>query len=64
LPRRLKAEIILRQGRPPRRLRHAPDHGFFVFDHRPPLGLRAEDVDANDPERLAAICWTCNHHAT
>ena len=38
--------------------------GFFVFDHRPPLALRAEDADANDPERLAAICWTCDQQKT
>src|SRR4051812_23293532 len=38
--------------------------GFFVFDHRPPLALRAEDADANDRERLAAICWTCDQQKT
>jgi len=38
--------------------------GFFVFDHRPPLALRAEDADANELERLAAICWTCDQEKT
>src|SRR3954464_15091893 len=37
---------------------------FFVFDHRPPLALRAEEEDANDPDRLAAICWTCDQQKT
>src|SRR3712207_5320055 len=38
--------------------------GFFVFDHRPPLALREAGDDANDPDRLAAICWTCNERKT
>src|SRR4051794_18144150 len=38
--------------------------GFFVFDHRPPLALRADEEDANDPDRLAAICWTCDQQKT
>ena len=38
--------------------------GFFVFDHRPPLALREIGDDVNDPERLAAICWTCNEQKT
>ena len=38
--------------------------GFFVFDHRPPLGLRDQGDDVNDPDRLAAICWTCNEQKT
>jgi len=25
---------------------------FFVFDHRPPLGLRDVEDDVNDPERI------------
>src|SRR4051812_10871456 len=32
--------------------------GFFAFDHRPPLALRDKADNANDPERLAAICWS------
>ncbi len=38
--------------------------GFFVFDHRPPLALRAEDENANDPDRLVAICRTCDRQCT
>jgi hypothetical protein len=34
--------------------------GSFVFDHRPPLALRDVSDDANDPERLAAICSKCD----
>ena len=64
LPHRLKAQIMLRQNG------HCADCGtrlilgFFVFDHRPALALRAEGEDANDPERLAAICWTCDQQKT
>jgi 5-methylcytosine-specific restriction endonuclease McrA len=64
LPRRLKAEIILRQDGRCADCGTRPIMGFFVFDHRPPLALRAEDSDANDPERLAAICWTCDQQKT
>jgi hypothetical protein len=38
--------------------------GFFVFDHRPPLALRESGDDVNDPDRLAAICWTCDQRKT
>jgi 5-methylcytosine-specific restriction endonuclease McrA len=38
--------------------------GFFVYDHRPPLALREPNDEVNDPERLAAICWTCNEQKT
>src|SRR3954467_413830 len=38
--------------------------GFLAFDHRPPLALRADAEDANDPDRLAAICWTCDQQKT
>ena len=34
--------------------------GKIVFDHRPPLALRAKGDDANDPDRLVAICRTCD----
>jgi len=34
--------------------------GSFVFDHRPPHALRDALDDANDPERLAAICSKCD----
>jgi hypothetical protein len=38
--------------------------GKIAFDHRPPLALRAEGDDANDPDRLVAICRTCNQRKT
>jgi hypothetical protein len=38
--------------------------GKIVFDHRPPLALRAEREDANDPDRLVAICRTCDKQKT
>jgi hypothetical protein len=38
--------------------------GKIVFDHRPPLALRAEGDDANDPDRIVAICRTCDQHKT
>ena len=63
LPRRSRPRLLRQDGR-------CADcgtrliMGFFVFDHRPPLALRAEDADANDPERLAAICWTCDQQKT
>ena len=64
LPRRLKAEIILRQDGRCLDCGTRLIMGFFVFDHRPPLALRAEDADPNDEERLAAICWTCDQQKT
>jgi hypothetical protein len=38
--------------------------GKIIFDHRPPLALRAEGTDANDPDRLVAICVVCNDQKT
>jgi 5-methylcytosine-specific restriction endonuclease McrA len=64
LPRRLKAKIMLRQNGRCADCGTRLILGFFVFDHRPPLALRAETEDPNDPERLAAICWTCDQQKT
>jgi hypothetical protein len=64
LPRRLKAEIILRQDGRCVDCGTRLIIGFVRFDHRPPLALRDKDADANDPERLAAICWTCDQRKT
>jgi 5-methylcytosine-specific restriction endonuclease McrA len=64
LPQRLKAEIMLRQQGCCADCGTRLILGFFVFDHRPPLGLRDKDEDANDPERLAAICWSCDELKT
>ena len=38
--------------------------GKIVFDHRPPLALRAKGDNANDPDRLVAICTICNKRKT
>ena len=64
LPARLKAEIMLRQEGCCADCGTRLILGFFVFDHRPPLALREAGDDANDPDRLAAICWTCNERKT
>src|SRR5215210_5373522 len=64
LPSRLRAEILLRQDGRCADCGTRLILGFFVFDHRPPLALREEADDVNDPERLAAICWTCNEQKT
>ena len=64
LPARLKAEILLRQNGNCADCGTRLILGFFVFDHRPPLGVRAGEADANDPERLAAICQRCHERKT
>ena len=64
VPGRLRAEILLRQEGRCADCGTRLILGFFVFDHRPPLALREQDEDANDPARLAAICWTCNEQKT
>ena len=64
LPARLKAEILLRQNGNCADCGTRLILGFFVFDHRPALGIRSKDADANDPERLAAICQRCDERKT
>ena len=64
IPRRVRAEIMLRQEGRCADCRTRLIIGFFVFDHRPPLALRDEADDPNDPDRLAAICWTCDEQKT
>ena len=64
LPGRLRAQIMLRQDGRCADCGTRLILGFFVFDHRPPLALRADEEDANDPDRLAAICWTCDQQKT
>lgn len=64
LPTRLKAEIMLRQDGRCADCGTRLILGFFVFDHRPPLALRDKAEEANDPARLAAICWSCNELKT
>jgi hypothetical protein len=38
--------------------------GRIVFDHRPPLALRVKGDNANDPDRLVAICTVCDRRKT
>ena len=64
VPGRLRAEILLRQAGRCADCGTRLILGFFVFDHRPPLALRERGEDANDPECLAAICWTCDQQKT
>ena len=64
VPGRVQAEILLRQEGRCADCGTRLILGFFVFDHRPPLALRDQGENANDPERLAAICWTCNEQKT
>src|SRR5215203_3423849 len=64
IPRRVRAEIMLRQEGRCADCRTRLIIGLFVFDHRPPLALRDEADDPNDPDRLAAICWTCDEQKT
>jgi hypothetical protein len=64
LPARLRAEILVRQNGCCADCGTRLILGFFVFDHRPPLGLRDTDADANDPDRLAAICRRCDERKT
>ena len=64
IPGRLRAEILLRQDGRCADCGTRLILGFFVFDHRPPLALREQGDDANDPERLSAICWTCDQRKT
>src|SRR4051794_22653050 len=54
LPRR-RAEIMLGQDGRCAECGTRRTLGFFVFDHRPPLALREEADDPNDPERLADL---------
>jgi hypothetical protein len=64
LPARLKAEILLRQNGACADCGTRLILGFFVFDHRPPLGIRNREENANDPDRLAAICQRCDERKT
>jgi hypothetical protein len=64
IPGRLRAEILLSQEGRCADCGTRLILGFFVFDHRPPLALREPAEDANDPDQLAAICWTCDQQKT
>jgi hypothetical protein len=60
IPWPIKVQILVRQGSCCADCGARLAMGSFVFDHRPPLALREAYDDANDPERLAAICLSCN----
>ena len=64
IPRRTKLEILLRQKGRCANCGTRLDVERIVFDHRPPLALRAPMDDPNDPERLAAICPRCDRLKT
>ena len=64
VPRRVKAEILLRQNGRCADCEARLDVERTVFDHRPPLALREPDEDPNDPDRLAAICIRCDRLKT
>jgi hypothetical protein len=60
----LKLEIVLRQNGRCADCGTQLTAGAVVFDHRPPLAMREVGDNANDPERLAAICVPCNGQKT
>jgi hypothetical protein len=64
IPWGLKLEIVLRQNGVCADCGSQLTPGALVFDHRPPLALREFWDDANDPQRLAAICMPCDGHKT
>ena len=64
VPALLRAKIMLRQNGRCFECGTRLMLGRIVFDHRPPLALREEGADANDPDRLAAICRTCDQQKT
>jgi hypothetical protein len=64
VPALLRARIMLRQNGRCFDCGTRLMLGRIIFDHRPPLALRGQDDDANDRERLAAICRTCDKQKT
>jgi hypothetical protein len=64
LPNALRAKIMLRQGGRCFDCGTRMKLGFFVFDHRPPLALRSDTENANDPNHLVAICRICDRQKT
>jgi 5-methylcytosine-specific restriction endonuclease McrA len=64
LPALLRAQIMLRQNGRCFDCGTRLMLGRMIFDHRPPLALREQRDDANDPERLAAICRACDQQKT
>jgi 5-methylcytosine-specific restriction endonuclease McrA len=64
LPDLLRAKIMLRQKGRCFDCGARMILGKIVFDHRPPLALRAEGDDANDPDRIVAVCRSCDQQKT
>ena len=64
IPRLLRAQILLRQEGRCFDCGTRMMLGKIVFDHRPPLALRNEGEDANDLDRLVAICLVCDRQKT
>src|ERR1700720_3269060 len=64
LPPLLRARIMLRQQGRCFDCGTRMVLGKIVFDHRPPLALRSKGDNANDPDRLVAICTVCNRRKT
>ena len=64
IPRRTKAEILLRQTGRCADCCARLDVERIIFDHRPPLVLREPGSDPNDPDWLAAICIRCDRLKT
>lgn len=60
MPRRTQADVVLRQGGRCADCGTRLVLGSLVFDHRPPLAVREEGDDPNDPNRIAAICSRCD----
>jgi hypothetical protein len=64
LPPLLRAQITLRQQGRCFDCETRMMLGKIVFDHRPPLVLRTRGDNANDPDRLVAICTVCDQNKT
>lgn len=64
LPALLRAKIMLKQNGRCCDCGTRLMLGRIVFDHRPPLALREHGANANDPDRLAAICKICDQQKT
>jgi len=63
-PALLRAQIMLRQQGRCFDCGTRMMLGKIVFDHRPPLALRVKGDNANDPDRLVAICTVCDRRKT
>jgi hypothetical protein len=64
LSHRLRAQIMLRQMGRCFDCGTRMMLGKIVFDHRPPLAIRSQGDDSNDPDRIVAICRICDERKT